>query len=55
MPFLCLQAKRIEEQRKYGVYFDDDYDYMQHMKDLSEVHEWAQVPKVKVSFMEKCS
>lgn len=26
------QNKRIEEQHKYGVYFDDDYDYLQHLK-----------------------
>lgn len=24
--------QRIEEQQKYGVYFDDDYDYLQHLK-----------------------
>ena len=24
--------QRIEEQHKYGVYFDDDYDYLQHLK-----------------------
>ncbi|XP_063629480.1 protein LTV1 homolog [Cydia splendana] len=26
-----------EEQRKYGVYFDDDYNYLQHLKDTKEV------------------
>ncbi|XP_061480021.1 protein LTV1 homolog [Rhineura floridana] len=27
--------KRREEQRKYGVFFDDDYDYLQHLKEGS--------------------
>ncbi|KFQ30125.1 Protein LTV1, partial [Merops nubicus] len=26
---------RREEQRKYGVFFDDDYDYLQHLKEAS--------------------
>ncbi len=25
--------QRKEEQRKFGVYFDDDYDYLQHLRD----------------------
>ncbi|KAI8433066.1 hypothetical protein MSG28_013924 [Choristoneura fumiferana] len=29
--------QRLEEQRKYGVYFDDDYNYLQHLKDTKEV------------------
>lgn len=27
--------KRHEEQRNYGVFFDDDYDYLQHLKEAS--------------------
>ncbi|XP_049789634.1 protein LTV1 homolog isoform X1 [Schistocerca nitens] len=27
--------KRKEEQRKYGIFFDDDYDYLQHLKEVS--------------------
>ncbi|XP_026166161.1 protein LTV1 homolog [Mastacembelus armatus] len=27
--------KRREEQRKFGVFFDDDYDYLQHLKEAS--------------------
>lgn len=26
-----------EEQKKYGIYFDDDYNYLQHLKDTKEV------------------
>lgn len=29
--------QRKEQQRKYGVYFDDDYNYLQHLKDTREV------------------
>ncbi|KAM7419854.1 hypothetical protein PAMA_016793 [Pampus argenteus] len=28
--------KRREEQRNYGVFFDDDYDYLQHLKEASD-------------------
>lgn len=28
--------KRREEQRKYGVFFDDDYNYLQHLKEASQ-------------------
>lgn len=27
--------KRLEEQRNFGVFFDDDYDYLQHLKEAS--------------------
>ncbi|XP_032999816.1 protein LTV1 homolog [Lacerta agilis] len=30
-----VDEKRREEQRKYGVFFDDDYDYLQHLKEAS--------------------
>ncbi len=33
-----LEARR-EEQRKFGVYFDDDYDYLQHLRGPGEVDE----------------
>ncbi|CAG0918386.1 unnamed protein product [Notodromas monacha] len=29
-------VKRKEEERKYGVYFDDDYDYLQHLRTTDE-------------------
>ncbi|RNA16204.1 LTV1 -like protein [Brachionus plicatilis] len=28
--------KRIEEQHKFGVYYDDDYDYLQHLRDADQ-------------------
>lgn len=29
-----LKQKRIEEQQKFGIYYDDDYDYLQHLKEV---------------------
>ena len=31
--------KRIEEQREFGVFFDDDYNYLQHLKEPSRPSE----------------
>lgn len=28
-----------EELQKYGIFFDDEYDYLQHLKDVNEVYE----------------
>lgn len=28
--------KRIEEQHKYGIYYDDGYDYLQHLRDADQ-------------------
>jgi protein LTV1 len=36
--------KRKEEQQKYGIYFDDNYDYLQHLKDVNTSScEWIRV------------
>lgn len=35
--------KRKEEQRKFGIYFDDDYNYLQHLKDVNAVADWEPV------------
>ncbi|OXU28929.1 hypothetical protein TSAR_007434 [Trichomalopsis sarcophagae] len=36
--------KRKEEQQKYGVFFDDEYDYLQHLKDVNTLTaEWEKV------------
>ena len=29
-------AQHLEEQHKYGIFYDDDYDYMQHLKPRGE-------------------
>lgn len=35
--------KRKEEEQKFGIYFDDDYDYLQHLRDVNNTMEWQQV------------
>jgi len=32
-------AKKKEEERKFGVFFDDAYNYLQHLKEADEVYE----------------
>ncbi len=40
-----LQSEIREEQMKYGIYFDDDYDYLQHLRDANKTNvEWIEVP-----------
>ncbi|XP_022646770.1 protein LTV1 homolog isoform X2 [Varroa destructor] len=38
--------KRLEEQRKYGIYFDDDYNYLQHLRDVRVVGEMERVIRI---------
>ncbi|RZF37679.1 hypothetical protein LSTR_LSTR003090 [Laodelphax striatellus] len=34
-----------EEQKKYGIYFDDDYDYLQHLRERKPtVNHWQETP-----------
>lgn len=39
----------MSEQRKFGVYYDDDYDYLQHLKDVSELNEVGIVEHFRIS------
>lgn len=42
--------KRKEEQQKYGIFFDDEYDYLQHLKDVSSLPvEWERVENANQS------
>ncbi|XP_078317065.1 protein LTV1 homolog [Crassostrea virginica] len=44
------KEKQKEEQQKYGIFFDDEYDYLQHLKDLNEVYELEEhVPREEKS------
>lgn len=36
------RQKRKVEQEKFGIYFDDDYNYLQHLRDVKTV-EWERV------------
>ncbi|XP_076441264.1 protein LTV1 homolog [Babylonia areolata] len=40
------REKRWEEQMQYGIYYEDDYDYLQHLRDVDEIHdsEMRQLP-----------
>jgi len=38
--------KRREEQRKFGVFFDDDYNYLQHLKEAPHPVELVSTPRV---------
>ncbi|XP_017576158.1 protein LTV1 homolog [Pygocentrus nattereri] len=37
--------KRKEEQRKFGVFFDDDYDYLQHLRETAVPTELVSAPQ----------
>jgi protein LTV1 len=40
--------KTAEELHKYGVYFEDDYDYLQHLRDVNEVVETDGVERTQI-------
>jgi len=49
---LLLQQKKadqLSEQRKFGVYYDDDYDYLQHLKDVNELNDVGIVEHFRIS------
>lgn len=49
------RTKRKEEERKFGIFFDDDYDYMQHLRERDEhdaVH-WEYIPPVNLKSQEQ--
>jgi protein LTV1 len=29
-----IKRKRLEEQQKFGIYYEDDYDYLQHLREV---------------------
>ena len=38
---------RIKEQKKYGIFFEDDYDYLQHLKERQAKVELVAVSQPK--------
>lgn len=45
---------RKKEQHKYGIYFDDDYNYLQHLKDVNTLSvEWERVENTNNSKCDK--
>ena len=51
------REERLQEQHKYGIHFDDDYDYLQHLKEpkMCEVMEPVHQDTRKQGRMEKVS
>jgi protein LTV1 len=41
------QEDRIKEQKKYGIFFEDDYDYLQHLKERQAKVELVAVSQPK--------
>ncbi|KTG06934.1 hypothetical protein cypCar_00024026 [Cyprinus carpio] len=39
--------KRKEEQRKFGVFFDDDYNYLQHLREAPQPAELVSAPRIR--------
>nr|CAG4634884.1 EOG090X08PQ [Alona affinis] len=33
-------SKQKEEQVKFGIFYEDDYDYLQHLRDVTQTVEW---------------
>ena len=39
-------SKIKEEEREFGVFFEDEYNYLQHLKDRSQVeHDWIEADR----------
>jgi len=43
------ETDRLGEQRKFGIYYDDDYDYLQHLKDVSELNDVGIIERFHIS------
>ncbi|KAK4884856.1 hypothetical protein RN001_001127 [Aquatica leii] len=37
------KRSRLKEQEKYGILYDDDYNYLQHLRDVQKTTEWVPV------------
>lgn len=44
-----LSSYRLEEQHKYGIYFDDDYNYLQHLRDVNVVGTMEKIIRIDKS------
>ena len=51
---LAPMNKLKEEEREHGVFYDDDYNYLQHMKDRNVVeHDWSEADRFVMSAEER--
>jgi protein LTV1 len=43
------KKKRVEEQQKFGVYYDDDYNYLQHLREVDHTEDTAEMEEAKAT------
>ncbi|KAK9506539.1 hypothetical protein O3M35_008459 [Rhynocoris fuscipes] len=41
-----IKKERKDELEKFGIYYEDDYDYMQHLKERTNVAEMVEIPSI---------
>jgi len=41
----ALKQKRMEEQKKFGIYYEDEYNYLQHLKEIDHEEDVAEIVK----------
>jgi len=49
------RTKRKEEERKFGIFYDDDYDYLQHLRerDQGDAVHWEYIPPANLKGQEQ--
>lgn len=51
---VATNSKTKEEERAHGVFYDDEYNYLQHLKDRSKVeHDWSEADRFILSAEER--
>jgi len=49
-----ISQKVKEEEREHGVFYDDEYNYLQHLKDRSKVeHDWSDADRFVLAAEER--
>lgn len=46
---VVTEGDRLTEQHKYGIYYDDNYDYLQHLKDVDELNSVEIIDRCRIS------
>ncbi|ESP00566.1 hypothetical protein LOTGIDRAFT_157842 [Lottia gigantea] len=44
---------RKEEERKFGVFYEDEYNYLQHLRDANEISELEPIERIRISKSDK--
>jgi len=53
-PLQSATQKSKEEEREHGVFYDDQYNYLQHLKDRNKVeHDWSEADRFVISAGER--